>query len=1192
MFINLLRFEIKDRLYRLSSLVYFLVYFSLSFMLAITFAGAFKGASVSFGLSNKLALNSPVVLNFLICLVGYLGLLITAPIFGQSINKDFESRFSQILFSTPIQKSTYFFVRFLGSLISTILILTSIGFGIWLATHMPFVDQTLISENKFLFYLMPYFTNVIPNTLIFGSIFIAVISISKKMPPVYIASISVFTGWLISQGLTSDLENKFIAAMIDPIGLESVSQVVRHWSIFEQSSQFIPLTGVFLYNRILWSFVGLVFLLIAYFIFNPFKLPQEKRKKHEAVASQDSYKTIGAGLAHSPRFPHSFKVLLGLTKSEIKQAVSNLYFLMILLCGILYIVSVSSQIGKIYGTETLPVTYQVLEVIGGTFGLFVLILTTFYSGELIWKDRDSHFYELVDSKPVSNLYLYLSKLFCLVVLQLLLSFVILICCVLIQASKGYFNFEWDVYFLQLFVFSLPSKVMTCVFALFIQSISRSKYIGHSIVILYYVLLLWLPSIGLDHSLYLIGQLPRTTYSDMNRFGTLSYAFWTLTFYWGLFHLALAILTVLVWQRGTYQTVTSLFAEFKRRLTSRCQAILSITLTSWVLVGGFIFYNTNLINTYESKTTKELNLVNYERAYKEFEKSPHPSVIAKKYQVDIFPESQQLKIRGQFKYKNRTDHEIKKILVNLDRNLDLKKLQWSRPSKITNENRQLETLIVELEAELKPQDEVLLDFETELNPKGFKNDEFSKKVVENGSFIYGSDIAPIIGYVPDKEMTDDKTRRKYNLPERPRAANVNDPVAINKIYVTNEGDWIEFDATVSTSADQIAFAPGYLIKEWTENNRHYFHYKMDRPILNFYAFLSARYEVTHDHWQDVELSVYHHPGHTRNIARMMNSAKKSLDYFTKNFSANQFQQFRILEFPRYARFAQALPNTIPYSESIGFIAKVKENDPESIDYPFYVTAHELAHQWWGHQVIGAKVQGATMLSESLAQYSSLMVQEKEYGPKQMKKFLKYELDKYLDGRAHEIKKELPLAYNENQLYIHYNKGSLVFYALKDYLGEDVVNQVLKDFIKDVAYKSAPFTRAIDLVERFRKVTPADKQYLIEDLFETITFYDNRTELITYKKEGEKFRVTIKGLSKKIRTDELGKEMEVPIHDLIDVGLFDDKGEILYLQKHQFKSGENQIEIVIDKKPSKGGIDPINKLIDKISDDNLIQASEVK
>src|SRR3546814_3449556 len=106
--------------------------------------------------------------------------------------------------------------------------------------------------------------------------------------------------------------------------------------------------------------------------------------------------------------------------------------------------------------------------------------------------------------------------------------------------------------------------------------------------------------------------------------------------------------------------------------------------------------------------------------------------------------------------------------------------------------------------------------------------------------------------------------------------------------------------------------------------------------------------------------------------MIESAKKSLDYYTRECSPYQFRQLRILEFPGYSTFAQAFAGTVPYSESIGFIADLRDED--DIDYVFYVTAHEVAHQWWAHQVVGANVQGATMLSESLAQYSALRSEE--------------------------------------------------------------------------------------------------------------------------------------------------------------------------------------------------------------------------
>jgi aminopeptidase N len=74
---------------------------------------------------------------------------------------------------------------------------------------------------------------------------------------------------------------------------------------------------------------------------------------------------------------------------------------------------------------------------------------------------------------------------------------------------------------------------------------------------------------------------------------------------------------------------------------------------------------------------------------------------------------------------------------------------------------------------------------------------------------------------------------------------------------------------------------------------------------------------------------------------------------------------------------------------------------------YITAHELAHQYWGHQIAGADMQGSTLLVETLSQYSALMVMKKIHGEEQIRRFLKYELDDYLRSRGGEIVEELPL-----------------------------------------------------------------------------------------------------------------------------------------------------------------------------------------
>jgi aminopeptidase N len=376
--------------------------------------------------------------------------------------------------------------------------------------------------------------------------------------------------------------------------------------------------------------------------------------------------------------------------------------------------------------------------------------------------------------------------------------------------------------------------------------------------------------------------------------------------------------------------------------------------------------------------------------------------------------------------------------------------------------------------------------------------------------------------------------------------------------------------------------------------------MDAPILNFYSFLSARYAVKRDRWdgpsgEPVAIEIYYHPGHEYNLARMVESVKKSLSYFTASFGPYQHRQVRILEFPRYQTFAVSFPNTIPYSEAIGFIARVEKQ--EDVDFPFYVTAHEVAHQWWAHQVIGGNVQGVAMLSETLAQYSALQVLEHEYGTGQMKKFLKYELDKYLIGRASERKKELPLLRVENQPYIYYQKGSLAMYALRDYIGEARLNAALARFVADKKFQQPPYTTSRELLSYLRTATPEPLQYVLDDLFEHITLYDNRATGVSYARTADgKYAVTIEVNAKKFRADDLGNEQEIAMNDLVDIGVFaaPERGRIgegkpLYFAKHRITSGAQRIAVVVNEAPARAGIDPYNKLIDRVSRDNTAAAT---
>ena len=172
--------------------------------------------------------------------------------------------------------------------------------------------------------------------------------------------------------------------------------------------------------------------------------------------------------------------------------------------------------------------------------------------------------------------------------------------------------------------------------------------------------------------------------------------------------------------------------------------------------------------------------------------------------------------------------------------------------------------------------------------------------------------------------------------------------------------------------------------------------------------------------------------------------------------------------------------IPYSEAVGFIARVDPKRKDDIDYPFYVTAHEVAHQWWAHQLVPGRALGETLLSESLAQYSALTLMKKELGEAEMSRFLSYELHHYLTGRATDPKGEKPLDHVDQQLYIHYNKGSLALYRLADLVGQEPIDRALRAMLAKFAGKGAPYPTSADLVAALRAECPPSAQQAITDL----------------------------------------------------------------------------------------------------------------
>jgi hypothetical protein len=1194
----IIRFDLGEYLRSISTWVYFAVLGTLGYLFMAASSGAFDNFHVAFG-EGKVLSNSPYGLGMMIALTSYLGLLVVSSITGRAGFHDFESNSHAFFFTSPISKSAYLGGRFLGAMLTLLIVFASLGLGMWIATLMPFLDKLRIGPNHFWWYAQPYLVSVIPNMFITGAIFFALAALTRRILPVYMTSVVLLVGYLISATFDQDkIKHKTLAAMLDPFGQIAMGQLTQYWTITERNTQVFGYTGVLLQNRLLWLAIALLILALVYVRFKFIQTP-EGRKAQKKVAQSlapaastltPAASTLAATQGESHITPSATRAYLSLTKLCLTETVKNVYFAVIMLAGILFMIFAARSTGDMFGTTTYPVTYEMVEVMGGSFAIFVIILITFYAGELVWRERDAKTHELMDALPLPTWVPFLSKLTALALIQVILAAVAMATGIAVQFSKGFTHIEPLLYIKDLFGIRLFNYLLICVLAITIQTLVNNKYLGHFVMVLYYALVSFGGQFGIEHNLLKYGEAPDYTYSDMNGFGPYLRPLFWFNAYWAAFAVILALIAYLFWVRGLateWNWRNTIAARRFGRTQKRTALVAAIVFAA---IGGYIYYNADVLNIFRTRTTREKLRARYEQDYRIYRSAPHPYITDVRLNADLFPERSAAFIKGHYALINKFSKPIDTFLVSLPEEITSRNLHFTPSASLLKDERAMNLEVYKFDQPLAPGASASLEFEIGGERKGFHNEGEPTQIVSNGTF-FNSEVLPHFGYQDNQELEEDNTRRKYGLPAKVRMADLNDAAARQTTYLGSDADWVTFDAIVSTAPDQIAIAPGELVREWNRDGRRYFEYRTLGKALDFFSILSARYLVKRDMWNDVKLEIYYTPGHEYDLGDMMRGMKASLDYCTKNFSPYQNKTVRIVEFPRYASFAQSFLGSIPYSEAIGFIARVDPSSEEDVDYPLYVTAHEVAHQWWAHQVIGADVQGATMLSESLAQYTALMVMKHIVGPENMRRFLKYEMDRYLNGRATERKKELPLERNENQGYIHYQKASIVFYALQDYIGEDKVNQVLRDYVKDVAFQNPPYTNAAELVERFRKAVPPEYAYIVQDMFETITLYDNRAISATSRAlPNGKYEVKLKVSSRKIRSGEIGEETEIPLADWIDIGVLDEKGKPLYLQKQKVTQKESEFTLTVDQKPAKAGIDPWNKLVDRIPDDNTIAVSQ--
>ncbi|MET1110805.1 MAG: M1 family aminopeptidase [Allosphingosinicella sp.] len=1182
------RYQIRSPLFMAAAALLFIAAFTDMAVAKIATAG---GGNVLF--------NAPHAIIVSHLMVSLVFLFLGAAFVSNVIVRDDQTGFGPIVRSTRIGKAGYLFGRFLGAFAAGALVLATVTLGQWIGTLMPFADQEMLGPNRFEAFAYGYGLFAFPNAFIISALLFALATATRSTAGTFIGVVGFLFLYLFSQGLMqSQPQLADFRVFADPLGMSAYMAGSRYFTAAELNAGAIAVTPMLLLSRLFWIGLAIGLLALTYyrFRFSDRRLSRRRQRRlarQEATAAPPSSRA-GASFTRlaKPRFDRraalaQFAARAGM---EARYILKSPAFLILLLMAFGFALpGVLTPSGWMDST-LYPLTAISVPTLEAIFDTILIIIAAYYGGELVWREREWKIHEIIDSTPLPAWALMLPKMLGLALVLVATLIVGMATGILAQRLAGGVDVAPGEYALWYLLPGAVDVLLIAVLAVFIQALSPSKYAGWGVMFLYIILLIFGPSMGLQHPLLIYGNVPAVPLSDMGGTGNFAAAAWWFRLFWAATAALLLVAAHLLWRRGAEQRLKPRLRRIPAGLSGPAGWAALAATVLLALSGSWIVYNTLVLNDFRAGEGQSW-FAEYEKRFFRYATLPQPAVRHVELDVALYPDDVRAEVRGRYRLVNDTEAPIEWLHIRLmDRDLVLVGLDVPA-ARLELDDKDFGYRIYRFEAPMKPGEERTIAFRTRREQLGFRASGTETGIRPNGTELNSLELTPRIGMNDIGLIEDPAERRRYGLPERPPLPRLNDPAAAT-INPAGDLSWTTADIRISTKADQIPIAPGKPVSERVRDGRRTVRFVSDAPIKNFFSIQSGRYAVRRQTIGGVEYAVYHHPAHHWNVERMMKAMRISIDYYGRAFGPYQFDQARIVERPD-PMGGQAFANTISVGEGI---FPMDLRDPQALDMVTMLTAHEIAHPWWGHQTVGARMQGASLLHETLSQYSALMVLRRIKGEDNIRLFLRFQLDRYLSGRRTQVLEEQPLASaGLDQDYVNYGKGAIALYLLQQRLGEEAVNRALRRFVDRYRFTRAPYPRSLDLIAMLREEakTP-EQQALITDLFERITLYDLSVEAPTAVKRADgRWDVTVPVKAGKTYAGGRGHERRARLDEPIEIGLFTaepggpgfDRRNVLKMELRPIRTGHQVLRFVTDRRPTHAGVDPYNLYIDRNSYDNV-------
>lgn len=1134
------------------------------------------------------------------------------------ILRDKTHKMLELVHTTPVKTFDMTATRMIGIYLTVLLCLYANTAGQFIGQFNPSIDEEILGPVNPLFYLQPMLLFTAVNALIVTAFFTLIAGLTQNRMIVFVSAIALFFVTIMT-GMTTELDfPKWAQAIADPFGSIAYSVETEFWPPEDRNSKLLPLFGYVGLNRLVWGAIALLVLAAVFGRFKRGLITGKTKLGNEAQIDEAIIKPYHPVL---PKIGWTEKLRHILTRSrfEYNQTVRSIPFIIlaslaVTLFAFLIIITVFFSPQKL-----IPTSLTMLNLGFGSFLIPVILIIAFFSGELIWRDRTAKFNELLDATPVNNTALLLGKWIALSCVLLTLSLLAVTIGIIIQMLAGGTPVDLGLYLRYMCFNAMPNYLALAFLALFMQSFAPNRIVGMLLAMGAMVFVTFFVSrLPFYHPLIGFSGTSPGAVSEISPYSNWIRFRW-FNGYFGSLCALFAIVSIWLWRRGLQAGLLRRIRTIGQNITPISGTVAALFLAAFMGSGAYIYNAYDKVD-WENSKAREKKQAAREKMLKSEAKLRLPKIQDIKVDADIYPSRQEATIGGSFALKNTYDtaitelyvtpgsnHEEDNLLLEIDgasRIREGENAEGDPIKDIEDAGQQLWVFDPPLETGAK----------TEMRFKSFFHSPRladRSAISKNGTFMnnYGSfggspRVFPTLGarYIP---MTNPDKRRKYDLPELEKRADRDDMEARQRNFFGGSADYANFEAKICTDANQIPIAPGELISENIDGDRRCRQYKANRPILSFFSMLSGDYVVTEDSWTSPDgevlpIRVYHNKNHDYSVENMIDAVQFGLSHYSEHFAPYQYNYVRIMEVP-FIGFAQAFAGTIPYSEG-GFIMDAgKDDDASTLNNAAHITMHEIAHQWFAHQIVPADTRGFNVLSEGLTSYAAMDAYEARYGwDKAHFALEKSTIEPIAAFQMIDRNKEEPLALASNQQYLVYNKADWVLWSLKHYIGKDKLRGAMREFIEDYGSKGPPYPTTLELTQYLKDAAGPEFHQLIEDQWDRITYWDlaygDGDIKVTPNESGGYIAEVPFKLDKTISTEEKPERMSVSeidgeeLNEWIEIGFYANKPKEKWsdwqaLKRVRVTESESVLRFDLDDLPAHIALDPRRLLQEKNITDNV-------